>query len=509
MKKFTVRFRGWQDNRGNKIPLWKEDLELSANIRDWVEQQPHADEEDFAQFCLSNLIDNLYQFQQLLLQVVLFRNTRFKLNLLVLLLSNFWRLVLSSLAFRHLSAFLENIGYEKSKEIYFQKLKNQKNSIISLPPDDSLDQIFQYAWLEATNPIKFFRNFKEEKFDLICYAKSAMNRKIIDQIFLKKYPTITYSGYGLLRKLGEGERSRKKALELRGYKNFRISELLLTWECFYQICTPNHQGKIKPTIEDWQALARQYNQLRQEPLPVISWETAQNWIDNDCIPAVRNYLAPKLTSVDNINQNTNERNVDLSEELSPSLHDLLEQEEMNEFVKRLRSEFDFLKFISDLKLEDQILMLLRYGFEFKQVDIAEEFHWYTGNRPDNSRVSKVEDRIFRDFSKALLNWAVKSRIRSEENLVNINSKWLQKMNVKSACESLTRKHYYSIVKSIMDETKLAFKQQLSTLESNNQLADQQQLIKTYIVNQIQSNFKIILPADGHAVNKISSFLEDL
>jgi hypothetical protein len=407
-----------------------------------------------------------------------------------------------------LSAFLEDIGYKKSKEIH-DNLRCQKNSSIRLPPDDFIEQIFQFAWLEATNPIHFFRNFKEEEPSLVRYANSTMKRRIKDQLFGSQYPTITYTRYGLLRKLGEGERKRKEALELQGYKNYTISNLLLAWECFYQICTPNRQGKIDPKTEHWHAIASQYNQLRQEPNRIVNWQSIQNWIDNYCIPAARNYLAHRFISIDTLNKDTHEQNLDLPDALSPSPYDLLEQGEMKEILKRLWTEFDFSKFIQNLKPEDQKLLLLRYGLKLRQVDIAEEFHWYTGKRPDNSRVSKAEDRIFRELAKAISSWVVMSKIKQRENLGVINSEWLKKMDIKSACETLMKKYYYSPVKSIMDEARFALEQQQSDGEGNNRLADQQILIKNYIVNQLQTSFNITLPPNGHATIKISSLLEDL
>lgn len=512
MKRFTVRFQGWQDHQGNKIPLWKKDPELIANMRDWLEQQSNANEENFARFCLGNLMDNLYQFQQLLVSIILLHNTRFEFNLLVLLLSNFLRLVFNSLATRHLSAFLENIGQEKSKKIH-EKLRYEKNKRIRLPLDDSLDQIFQYAWLEATNPINFFRNFKEEEASLIGYANSTMNRRIKDQLYGKKYPTITYTGYGLLRKLGEGERKRKKALELQGYRNFRISELLLVWECFYQICTPNFQRKIEPTIEHWQAISRQYNQLQKEPNSSVNWQTIKEWIDGCCIPAAKSYLAPQSIAIDIKNPETGE-GIDIADP-SPSPLESFEQEETNEIVRQFTTEFNLSHFIETLKYEDKKLLLLRYGFELRQVDVAEEFNWYKQDqsdntrKPDNSKVTRAEDKVFRELAKTILNWMITSQIPRREEAVFIDSDWLKNMNIKSTCNILMKKHFSRLFKVFKEETTNALKQQLPELEVNNQLTDRQQFLNNYVVNQIQTSFNITLQAQGSVASKISSLLEDL
>lgn len=512
MRRFTIRFRGWQDDRGNKTPRWCQDSELAANISAWVQLHPDANEENFARFCLDDLIDNLYQFQKLLLQTGVLGNTRLEFNLLVLLLPNFLKkLVLNSLAARHLSALLEKIGYEKSEEIH-NNLKYHQNNSVKLPPEDSFDQIFQYAWLEAANPLNFFINFKEQEASLIGYAGSKMKGKMKDQIFGKKYLSTTYTGYGLLRKLGEGKRKRKKVLELQGYQKPRLSNLLLTWECFYQICTPNRQGKIDPTMEHWQAIARQYNQLQKEPNSSVNWQTIKDWIDGCCIPATKSYLAPQSIAIDIKNPETGE-GIDIADP-SPSPVESFEQEETNEIVRQFTTEFNLSHFIETLKYEDKKLLLLRYGFELRQVDVAEEFNWYKQDKsdntrkPDNSKVTRAEDKIFRSLAKTILNWMITSQIPRREEAVVIDSDWLKNMNIKSSCNILMKKHFSRLVKLFKEETTNALKQQLPELEVNNQLTDRQQFLNNYVVNQIQTSFNITLQADGSVATKISSLLED-
>ncbi len=475
MRRFTIRFRGWQDDRGNKVPRWCQNSELAANISAWIQLHPDADEENFARFCLDDLRNNL-----------------------------------NSLAARHLSALLENIGYVKSEEIYHNLCK--QNNSVQLPPEDSLDQIFQYAWLEAANPTKFFRNFKEQEPSLIGYTSSTMKTRINDQVFGKKYLTITYTGYGLLRKLGEGERKRKKILELQGYKNDRVSNLLLAWECFYQVCTPNRQHRIKPTSEHWQAITSQYNHLRKEHNPIVDCQTIQDWIDNYCIPAARNYVSPPIIYIDANNQETDEREIDIPD-ISLPPDEWLKQEEMKEIVRRLGTEFDFTNFLQNLKEKDKKLLLLRYGFELIQTDVAEEFNWHKNNRPDNSRVSKAEDRILRDLAKTIMNWIVTSKIPRMEEAVVIDSEWFKNMKIKFSCEILTKRYYFDLVKSFKDEVKNTLEPQLLELEGNNQLVnnqltDRQQFLNNYVVNQIQTSFNITLQADGSVATKISSLLED-
>lgn len=181
---------------------------------------------------------------------------------------------------------------------------------------------------------------------------------------------------------------------------------------------------------------------------------------------------------------------------------------MNEIVRRLGTEFYFTNFLQNLKDKDKKLLLLRYGFELIQTDLAKEFNWYTNNRPDNTRVSKAEDIIFRKLAKAIINWIVTSQIPRREEVVVIDSGWLKNMKIKWACEILTKKYYFGLVNSFKDEVKNTLEPQLLELEGNNQLTDRQQFLNNYVVNQIQTSFNITLQADGSVATKISSLLED-
>ncbi|MFB2917858.1 hypothetical protein [Aerosakkonema funiforme] len=469
---------------------------MVANFTNWVQQHPDADNEDFARFCLNDLIENLYHFQRLLLQAGVLGNAKVEFGLLVLLLPNFLALVLNSLAARHLSALLERIGFDKSKKIY-NKLRGQNKHNLRLPSDNSLEQVFQYALLEAANPANFFRNFKEEESFPIRYAWLAMKGKIRDKVYGKTYLSTTYTGYGLLRKLGESEKKREKVLKSQGYKDATLCNLLLAWECFYQICTPNRQRQIQPTMQQWQAIASQYN-LLQKNNSIIGWQTIKAWIDDCCIPAAQSYLDPQVTSIDASNHDSDEQTIDIPDP-SPSPNDWLVQKETDRIIWDLKINLDFSKFITKLKIEDQKLLLLRYGFELKQTDVAVEFNWHSSGSPDNSRVSKAENRIFTQLAKEILNWIITERFQMEQPIV-IDSKWLKNMEIKSAGETALKNHYYNLIQSIKHEAKIVWHQQLT---------DRQQILKNWIGNQIKIHFDITLQPNGHATNKISSLLEDL
>lgn len=513
---FSTRFQGWKEGK----PHWCIDLELAANVSAWFQLHLESNEENFARFCLNNLKNNF-----------------------------------SMISEKHLSAFLENVGYQAAKKVSDNLLFFQ-NKNINFPLDNSLEEIFQIAWLYAANPIEFFRNFEEDNFSIIGYTYSKMKGLVKDEVFGNKYPAIKYSKYGLLRKLGG--RKRKEALEREGYRdpykeleysNPSLSNFLLAWECFYQICTPSRQeGGIKPTTKHWQEIALQYNKLRKLLPPGITCQTVdeqtiRNWIEEICIPAARNYLEPRTIYIDASNQETDATAIDPPTPFS-SPDELLEQREINEIVKQLITEFKFSEWLKKLKAKNQAVILLRYGLKLKQIEVAEELGWYDkNNNPVNWKVSRNEDKVILELGKEILNWSKQHIPKMKQNegkkeewieinpQVVLNSEWLRDMEIKPSFEALLSRDCSLLVKSFFDaalstvdptgreclrlhygerrdEAAIALDLQLPELDVKNRLADSQQNLQQYVINQIQTLLNINLQASGHAATKISSLLED-
>ncbi|NJM23836.1 MAG: hypothetical protein HC907_37180 [Richelia sp. SM1_7_0] len=134
---FSQRFRGWQDSNGSfatKQPRWHTNSKLQASIATWLNANSSTDKEDFAKYCLVNLDNNL------------------------------------ELLDKHLSAFLENIGYKRAK-IIWKTLRERQISNQSLPLENSLEEVYQYAWLAASNPRYFYENFQRESPHLLRYTE--------------------------------------------------------------------------------------------------------------------------------------------------------------------------------------------------------------------------------------------------------------------------------------------------------------------------------------------------
>jgi hypothetical protein len=501
---FSWRFRGWRDSEersSSKQPCWYSDSELEVSIKAWLFSNSQKDAETFARYCLINLGN-----------------------------ANV------GLASKHLSAFLENISYNIAKRVLRNLRERQDNNQI-LPLENSLEEIYQYAWLAASNPREFFCHFQSETPYLVNYTAAKMKGVINDGIFAKNNTRMT--GYGMLRKLGP--RQRRNALQLQGYTEPSLSQYCLAWECFYQICTAVN-GKISPTDAHWQAITKQYNRLkRQLPAPTanqnIDSETIKKWLDGICIKAARKYLFPPLESIDIINEEINAPRIELTDE-SPSPNDILEQQEVNEIANKLRINFSFSDYIKTLEVTQRRVLFLRYGLKMTQVEVAQEMLWLDrNNRPINSTVSRCEDRVIVKLLREITTWVKQEQEENNySNFVvslqeNFNSDWLREMDIKPVLESLLSKHYVTLVNRLFNtallsvqftsqeitellslkkdnENALLFVQQMSELK-NNTLAISLLNLHQRIIQQIQTHFNVTLLVEGKAAERVMILILNL
>jgi hypothetical protein len=502
---FSCRFQGWEYSNGHgssKQPRWCADSELERSIRVWLSSNPQKDAEAFARYCLTNLGNGSFEF-----------------------------------ASRHLSAFLEHISYDIAKKVFKKLKETQSNNYSSiLPVDQSLDEIYQYGWLVASNPAEFFCKFKFEAPSLVNYTRVKMKGVINDGVFARHNTNI--SNYGLLRKLGPNQRN--KALQAQGYRNTLLSQYCLAWECFNQTCV-SRGGRISPTNEDWQAITRQYNKLsRQLPNSQgssnINITTIKNWLNDICVPAARNFLFLQLTSTDIMNPD-NALIIELPD-TSPSPSGILEQLEVNEIVTSFTTNFSFSVKLVTLDTEQKKVLILRYGLQLTQIEVAQEMSWLDkNNRPINYKVSRCEDRIIVKLLKEIATWVMQEQAQNQfpwflDNFHdNINLNWLGE--IKPVMEVLLIRHCSALVNSWLDTALLPIQvinqqitQLLSLKQGNERLLlfvqrvfelEEYKILTTYLLNrhqyifeQIQTYFNVTLqPGDTVAERIMFLVLEHL
>jgi hypothetical protein len=499
VRRFSRRFRGWRDfNRGgiSRQPCWYTDSELEASIRNWLDCNSQDNTENFARYCLTNL-----------------ENQNF------------------SLASRHLSAFLENIGFDDARTVFFN-LRQIQNYNHRLPLDNSLDELYQYALLAAANPNEFFENFRLNNTSILSYTRAKIRGIINDGVFAGHNTRIT--GYGALRKLGP--RQRRNALELQGYQEPLLNQLCLAWECFYEICTTRVHGRISPTQIDWQNITRLYNRLkRQLPGPKanhdIDYENIIQWLNDICIPAARKFLFPKFESIDNFGDDSNLPPIDLVD-LSPLPLENLEHNELNYLGKKLINYFESTNILSKLDTQQKTVLLLRYALKLTQVEVAKEMSWVDkNNRAINYKVSRCEDKLIVNIVREISSW-LKQEIEKNPFTVNQNNNheiidlnWVRNIGIKPVIEDLLKQYYLPLIDRILsnnilqincckqqlkemlsqrrnNENELVFMQRVSQLQNYEVLAIT--LINTHqsIIEQIQTDFNVTFQTGGIAVETV-------
>ncbi|MUG97448.1 hypothetical protein F7734_36035 [Scytonema sp. UIC 10036] len=502
---FSWRFRGWQDSNGrsgSKQPCWYSDSKLEVSIKTWLFSNSQKDAETFARYCLINLGNE---------------------NV--------------GLASKHLSAFLENISYNIAKSV-LRNLRERQDNNRTIPLEKSLEEIYQYAWLAASNPEEFFCHFQSETPYLVNYTTVKIKGVIKDGIFAKNNTRMT--AYGMLRKLGP--RQRKNALQLQGYTEPSLSQYCLAWECFSQICTAVH-GRISPTDAHWQAITKQYNRLKKQlPAPTASQNldstTIKKWLDSICITAATRYLFPRLESIDILNEDINAPRIELTD-LSSLPSEILEQEEVNEIARKIQINFSLIDNIESLEKTQKIVLFLRYGLKMTQVEVAQEMLWLDrNNRPINSTVSRCEDRAIVNILREITTWVKQEQdknnypsdvVLSQEKM---NLDWLREMEIKPAVESLLSQHYLTLVNSLLNtaplsveftsqqitellslkrnnENTILFVQRMSEVQNNQTIAISLLKMHQRIIQQMQTHFNITLQVEGKAAERVMILILDL
>jgi hypothetical protein len=502
---FSRRFRGWHDFNGGGIsrqPCWYSEPRLKDSIINWLACNSQHNIEAFAIYCLANLENKSF-----------------------------------ALASNHLSAFLENIGFKAAKTVFI-KVQQTQNYNQRLPLDNSLDELYQYALLAATNPGDFFENYQPNNCSFKSYSFVKIKGIIYDGVFAKHNTRIT--GYGALRRLGP--RQRRKALELQGYQEPLLSQLCLAWECFYQICTVNEHGRISPTQTDWQNITRQYNRLKRElSAPQnnhnIEYEIIIKWLNDICIPAARNFLFPTFKSIDNVDDNSSLSPVTLVDS-SPLPLENFEINELSYLGKELQNNFSYTDILNTLDTQSQTVLLLRYGLQLTQLEVAREMSWLDkNNRPINYKVSRCEDKVIVQLVREISSWLQQEienqsyPFNTSNNLENLNLNWLKDLGIKPTVEDLLRQYYFTLIDNILkttilpidfsnqqlnemlsqkreNENKLMFMQRISHLQNYEVLAIT--LLNTHqsTVKQIQTHFNVTFQTGGIAVEKIMVMVLD-
>ncbi|MBD2771004.1 hypothetical protein [Iningainema tapete] len=257
------------------------------------------------------------------------------------------------LAGKHLSAYLEKVGYYTGNRVY-RKFQHT-------PLRYEKQEIWQIAWYFASNPHEFFKKYDQGR-PLENYAYKKMERKIKEEIFHLEIGRDQLSDWGLLRY--STPKSLQKALQHQGYNPSQHECYLLAYKCFKLLYAPQKSiGSYSlpaPTDEQWQAMANLYNQLALNG--TANRDRIKHWL-SECIQVFRNSQKIHVVSLDAPSRGE-ENSTPLSEteiishRTADGEYEPLIMQELTSALNTILS--DFL-----LQLNENInnQLLLRYGFD--------------------------------------------------------------------------------------------------------------------------------------------------
>lgn len=316
------------DSNGREVVSWVIDCELERNITALLQSDLNASTESLAKLFLKNFSSE-------------------------------------SLARRHLSSYLEKVGYQVGNRVHRQLSEFQQYTQLRFDQRD----VWQIGWLFASDPAKFFSNFKPQ-YALENYAARTMEGKIKDEIFrlgqwrmcsdwaLLKYSTRT---------------SLQNALQNQGYSQPQLDRYLAALDCFKEIYAcrrPTGSRSLPaPTDEQFNEIANVYNRQVQPP-QLATLATIQDWLKT-CIQALRNCQTRNVISIDAPSSRDEDS---VQQQLGNTPDSEMEHLENQETAEQLMV---FLaKLLEHLEKKDKQTdnyLLLRHGFDLDYRSIAPIF----------------------------------------------------------------------------------------------------------------------------------------
>ncbi len=479
IRKFSTHPR-LKDSNGRLVAVWVSDRELETNIRTLCQSEPNADEEYWARLFL-NTFD------------------------------------CEPLALRHMSAYLEKLGYQAAKEVYRELSNFRHYTQLKYDRHD----IWQIAWSFSSTPDIFFSNFNSQ-LPLENYAYKKIEGKIKEEIVRDLGIHKRRSDWGLLRY--STRTYLREALQNQGYKQSQLDCYLLTWDSFKEIYAPQRisgsHSLPAPADEQLHTMADLYNKLVQSPqvaaLGKANQAKIETWL-NECIQALRTYQTKHLISLD-APTGGNEDSPVLSE-IIPDAASESQWEQIEIQGPTLALTATLTELLTRIDSSTDNCLLLKYGFDLDYRSIAPIFGiYYTTVR---NRYNQATQQLLRQVAQ----WA-------QENLNVIpDSESLSEMH--TALKEYLKKYYEDLIfQSVfraawqqlddqhrnilhlhyfrkMNEAAISHQLQLCELEVSNEVVTGREELAAAIREWIQNRLNILPDLLNPLADKIATLVQKL
>lgn len=306
-----------------------------------------------------------------------------------------WQVEPTSLASRHLSAYLQESCYWAAQ----QMIKRFTNT------QYKLSDYFQLAIAEVNTILEGFRPGKGSS--LKNYAGIAFFSLLRDMLRQRQESDIC-TDWALLRKLSK--KRLEESLSHAGLSSTAIAQHRLAWTCFNALYVQTQSkatSKLpKPDGKLWQAVADLYNTERTSQLTspglTCSPETIEKWLTK-CAGWVRAYLYRPINSLNahKLGQESGEVQDDLPDPLNESLlTEIIAQEEVqNREVQQSQINTVLKASLRQLDAQSQELLWLYYKQGLTQQQIARQMEM------NQVTVSRRLSRARESLLEALVQWS--------------------------------------------------------------------------------------------------------
>lgn len=267
----------------------------------------------------------------------------------------------------------------------------------------------------------------QQGFVLKNYA-GAIFSTVIREVLRQRHEIDICSSWGMLRKI-----SQKRLIEslmATGLSDGTIQAYVTAWNCFKLIYVPTSVGNTRqlarPDDKTWQAIADAYN---AQATTAVTPQTLENWLVT-AAKAVRDYLYPKITSINKISGDDNNEWLDnlpanQQESLLSEIVAAEEQEERS--IQQQQINQILTDAIANLEPEAQAILQLYYLEGKTQQQIAQHLNiqQYTVSR----RLTRTRENLLKTLAK----W-------TQNHLhISLNSDLLKSIN--SVIEEWLQAHY--------------------------------------------------------------------
>jgi RNA polymerase sigma factor (sigma-70 family) len=333
---------------------------------------------------------------------------------------NIWLSQSASLAYAHLSAYLQEVCYWAA----------QKTTATFSAAQYTLSDCFQMAIARVDKVLKGFN--PKMGSSLNNYASAIFTSAIRD--ILRQHQEVDIcTNWSLLRKLSQ--KRLVESLQNAGLTSETIACYVLAWNCFKTQYVPVQATATrklpKPESATWVAIAELYNAQRWSQLtppgPECSPQTVEKWM-LACAKAARAYLYPTFSSINapKPGQDSGELLDNLAEFPQESLLTQLidREEEHSRHSQQTQISAVLVEALAKLAPEAQSILQMYYGQEFTQQQIAKQLDvkQYTVSR----RLTKSRETLLlalASWSKEALHISVTSEVLKYIN--TIMEEWLK------------------------------------------------------------------------------------